>query len=111
MNTELEIALKNLEQSTEALLRADMQDVMAVCRALERRANAITEVASIVEDARGERSAFDRVSAALASGDEAARRALGMKRDATEEWMRLHRVLDGLDKTMDVTPPVVDCSA
>jgi hypothetical protein len=112
MNSRLENALKDLEASTDALLEVDLQDVVAVCRALERRADAITRVAFLMEEVGQLRPAVgDRLSAALARGDRAARHALRMKLDAIEEWTRLNQIARGLNCGRPHAEPVVDCSA
>lgn len=94
INCDLENALKELDQSTNALLEADRSDVVAICQALERRADAITKLAFLADEAVGTTAVtLGRLSAALARGEQATRRALNMKPDAIEEWTRLNQIL------------------
>jgi hypothetical protein len=109
MSTTLETALQDLDQSTDALLNVEQSDIPAVCSALERRADAITKIAFLVEEAAShEAGTLERLAEALCRGDEATRKVLRMKRDATDEWSQLNRLLHGLSETR---PPKVDCSA
>jgi ABC-type sugar transport system ATPase subunit len=112
MSGALEAALKDLDESTEALLEADIEDVVAVCKALERRADAITKVAFLIDEQpqASDRGAVDRLGDALARGEQATRRALRMKQDATEEWTRLNQILHGLDSGRVPTEPQLDCA-
>ncbi len=89
----LKAALKDLETSTDALLEANIDDVVAVCTALEHRADAITRVAFLMEESGAKDDlTLESLAAALARGEGATRRALGMKLDATEEWQRMSRM-------------------
>jgi hypothetical protein len=109
MSTALEAALDDLDHSTDALLTTERSDILALCSALERRADAITKIAFLVEDAtEQDASALDRLAGVLSRGDQATRKVLRMKRDAIEEWMRLNQLLRGL-----ATAPhhELDCSA
>ncbi len=111
MNPSIETALKDLEQSTQALLETNMDDVAAIGLALERRADALTRVAALVEDSTDVDGAAQRLALAVSRGEEAKLRALNIKRDATEEWISLNRILKGLDNTCAHEKPSVDCSA
>jgi hypothetical protein len=96
VNALLERALSDLDQSTNDLLDADTEDIGAVCDALERRADAITKMAFLMEENLGRSEAtLKRLSSALSRGDAAARRALDMKQDASVEWTRLNQILRG----------------
>ena len=96
MDALLERALCDLDRSTDDLLQADLEDAEAMCKALERRADAITKVAFLIEDHSGRNEATrDRLSAALARGEQAVRRVLDIKQDTTVEWARLRQILRG----------------
>ena len=96
MDAQLERALRDLELSTEDLLEADVKSFSGVCNALARRANAITKLAFLMEQNRGRNVAtIERLSTVKARGDQAVRRALDIKQDATAEWARLQQILRG----------------
>ena len=100
MSASLDKALRDLHDATEALIEADQSDIQAVCSALEKRADAITKIAFIAAETGGHASnVLDRLTSALARGDQATRRVLKMKQDATEEWGRLKQIKDGLGET------------
>jgi hypothetical protein len=112
MPGELDVALKELEASTDALLQADAEDTAALRQALERRANAITRVARLLGESEGPGAAVvSLLNTALERGEQAARKVLHMKQDATAEWSRLARVLRGLRPTPDSAGPGVTFSA
>jgi hypothetical protein len=109
---ELDAALKELEASTDALLQADLEDTPALCQALERRANAITRVARLLGETDEPAAAvISLLNTALERGEQAARKVLHMKQDATAEWSRLARVLRGLGPAPDSAGPGVTYSA
>ena len=100
MSTSLDQALRDLNEATDALIEADQSDTQAVCSALEKRADAITKIAFLAEEVGGHAaSVLDQLASALARGDQATRRVLNMKQDATEEWSRLRQIKDGLGDT------------
>ncbi len=112
MPIEIAEALKELESSTAALLEAEASDTNALYQALERRANAITQIARAIGSLDEPDSGIVHVlNSALARGEEAARKVLHMKQDATAEWSRLSRVLQGLSASKDVSKPGLDYSA
>ena len=93
---EFEQAIRQLEETTEALLVTQTSDLGALCQALERRANAITKVALLAEGAHaGSGSAVERLAAVLVSGEAATRKILHVRREASDEWSRLQQVLRG----------------
>ena len=96
MDAKLERALRELELSTDDLLEADVVNLAAVCNALVRRADAITKLPFLMEQNRGTNGAtLERLSVAMARGEQAVRRALDIKQDATVEWGRLRQILRG----------------
>ena len=100
MGPSLDQALRDLNEATDALNEVDQSDTLAVCSALEKRADAITRIAFLAEEAGGHGpSILDRLASALARGDQATRRVLNMKQDATEEWSRLKQIREGLGDT------------
>ena len=102
MSALLDKALLDLNDATDALIEADQSDTLAVCSALEKRADAFTRIAFLAAEAGGDaRSVLDQLASALARGDEATRRVLNMKQDATEEWSRLRQIRDGLGDTRE----------
>ena len=112
MNSQLETALRELDQTTDDLLEIEIGDVIAICRTLEQRADAITKLAFIMEENGGAgAAAMERVSAALARGEQATRRALRMKLDAIEEWTRLNQIMRGLDSASPRVTHEINCSA
>ncbi|MBS1877419.1 MAG: hypothetical protein JSU00_29675 [Acidobacteria bacterium] len=109
MDSQLDKALQDLEQSTEALLEASQADLLGLCAALEKRADAITRIAFLVEvECVSSPDALERLSAALERGDGATRKALKMRQDAIEEWSRLNQLLRGVQ---EVREPEIICSA
>jgi hypothetical protein len=102
MSASFDKALRDLNEATEALIEADQSDTPAVCSALEKRADAITRIAFLAAEAGGHApSVLDQLASALARGDQATRRVLNMKQDATEEWNRLRQIRDGLGDTRE----------
>lgn len=90
MALELEQALRRLEETTGTLLATGTTDLAALCRALDDRADAITRLALVSGSlpAAGP-SAIDRLTNVLVQGEEATRRLIGVRREATVEWNRL----------------------
>ena len=109
MSTLIDRALQDLDQSTDALLTANPSDVVAICSALEKRADAITRIAFLVEDESAhDPLVLNRLGSALTRGDRATRQVLDMRQDAIEEWGRLNQLMRG----MAVTPePEINYSA
>lgn len=109
MSNALEKALRELDQATDALLGADDSDVVTVCSALERRADAITKIAFLVEEPGGHTpDTLQRLNEALSRGDQATRRILHMRQDAIEEWGRLNQLRRGVSETRE---PAINYSA
>jgi hypothetical protein len=97
MTPSLESAMQDLDQMTMALLTGDTADMVWLCRAVERRSEAITRVASLLgHPAQGGKAVLDRLSQALRLGEKATQKALKMKQDAIEEWSRMNQIMRGL---------------
>ena len=88
---ELEQAIRQLEETTDGLLTTTADDLGALCAALDRRANAITKVALLSQQAPGV-SAVERLAAVLVRGEEATRRIIQSRREAHDELSRLTQV-------------------
>lgn len=111
MTPSLESVLNDLDSSTADLIAADTQDVIALCKALEHRADAITKVALVLEEELpGDMRLLARLAGSLERGEQATRKALRMKQDAIEEWTRMQHLLHGLDAGRQQTRRELDYS-
>lgn len=103
---ELEQALQQLEETTEALLSTEASDLVALCRALDQRANAITRLALISEEAGSRNGAVERLAAVLVQGETATRKLLELRREASGEMGRLKHLRGGLETGPDAGPGI-----
>lgn len=101
---ELEQALRQLEEATESLLATETADLVALCRALDQRADAITKVALISEGAGRGTSAVERLAAVMVQGESATRKLLGLRREASGEMGRLKYLRSGIDPEPEAGP-------
>lgn len=112
MNPSLESAIEDLDRTTGALLTADAADTVALCHALEERAEAITTVAALLGSAPlSGKEVLKNLSDSLRRGEEATRKALRMKQDAIEEWSRMNQILRALESGRIPAERHIDCSA
>lgn len=112
MNASLESAIRDLDQSTTALLTAEAADTVALCQALEQRAEAITNVAALLGSSPlSGKDVLRSLSESLRRGEEATRKVLRMKQDAIEEWSRMNQILRGLENERTPSERRIDCSA
>jgi hypothetical protein len=93
----LEAAICKVEQTTEDLLAADVSDIAALCHALEQRAAAIATLAGFAGLKSSEHfsvALVQRIAIAMDRGSETVRRFMAERREASDEWSRLSRILN-----------------
>jgi hypothetical protein len=92
----LEAAICKVEQTTEDLLAADVSDIAALCHALEQRAAAIATLAGFAGLKSSEHFSIvlvQRIAIAM-DRSETVRRFMAERREASDEWSRLSRILN-----------------
>jgi hypothetical protein len=86
-------ALTELDQSTDALVTADPEDLAALANAVVSRANAITKITFLLDEGEPPSAEIrDRIVGALAAGDKASRHIVKLRQQTAEEWSRLARI-------------------
>ncbi len=111
---EFEQALRQLEESTNALLSTESSDLMALHQALDDRATAITKVALIAqqrEPSDGSSAALERLAVVLVRGEEAARRLLASRLEAASQLARVRRTQQTLEPPAESRSSSLDYQA
>ncbi len=111
MTLGLQTVLEQLEQNTEELCRADLEDLGHIVEALERRSGTLAAVASFLQEISRSGDARQRLTCILTRGEQAIEHALERRREITEEWVSGNRLLKALDSTCTHDEPKFDCCA
>jgi hypothetical protein len=101
---ELEQAIRQLEETTATLLTGETPDLLALCQALDRRAQAITKIALLSEEAHGGADGVERLARALAEGGKATRKLIEMRRQMCDEFARLKHLQGAVAPGPEIRP-------